>query len=208
VKAFQQVADLKKLSLSNNKLVKLDGQIFSTPIAAQNIFSGLKQLEELDLSNNQFTLLDTKLFQELVTLKRLHISGNPFQCNCNLGRLRAWCLQKHLDTGNVICNDESKSSWDIVDSMQCISTTTTISWTSALPTTHLMPTEALQTQEVHSSQNIWHVTPVICTILAVVVLAPLAMFLWRYYKSRRAHAGPEPGSQDGDCLIPDNDSSI
>jgi hypothetical protein len=212
VKAFQKVANLKRLSLSNNKLVKLDGQIFeqslSTPISAQNIFSGLKQLEELDLSNNQFTFLDTKLFDDLVTLKRLYISGNPFECNCKLGSLRAWCLKQHVDTGNVLCNDESKSSWDVVDSMQCISTTTTVSWTSASPTGYTMPTKALQIQIVHSSPNAGHVTSVICTILAVVVLAPLSMFLWRYYRSRRTYAQSEPGLQDGACLIPDNDSSI
>jgi hypothetical protein len=212
VKAFQQVANLKRLSLSNNKLVKLDGQTFerslSTPISAQNIFSGLRQLEELDLSINQFTFLDTKLFDDLVTLKRLHISGNPFECNCNLESLRAWCLKQHLDTGNVLCNDDSKSSWDVVDSMQCSLTTTTVSWTPGSPAGHIMPTKALQTQTVHSSPKAGSVTPVICTILAVVVLAPLAMFLWRRYRSSRTYARAEQGSQDGACLIQDNDSSI
>jgi Leucine-rich repeat (LRR) protein len=212
VKAFQKVANLKKLSLSNNKLVKFDRQIFELspgrPILAQNIFSGLKQLEELDLSYNQFTFLDTKQFDDLVTLKRLHIPGNPFECNCNLGSLRAWCLKQHVDTGNVLCNDESKSSWDVLDSMPCISTTTTVSWTSSSPTGHIMPTKALQTQTEHSSPKVGHVTPVICTILAVVVLAPLAMFLWRYYRPKRAWVRADTGSQDDACLIPDNDSSI
>jgi Leucine-rich repeat (LRR) protein len=211
IKAFQNLTNLKELHLSNNRLVKLDGQRYeqslNTPITTQNIFSGPIQLEELDLSNNQFRSLETSLFENLQNLRRLDISGNPLECNCNLQTLRSWCLKQHLETGNVLCNDNAKSSWDRVDSMVCISTTTIVSSTS-IPQTRQMSTKAVKQWIRQSPPTIKYVTAVICTVLVVAVVVPVSTLLWRCYKSERKSGQSESTSQDNACLIQDDDNFI
>lgn len=213
-KAFQNLTNLKKLSLTNNKLVKLGSkrryeQSVDTPATISNIFSDLKQLEELDLSNNQFRYLDTSLFDNLDNLKRLYITGNPLECDCDLQTLRLWSLRRQVNTGNVLCNDEAKSSWDILDSMKCISTSTTISYTTATrETTSIMPTKAVKQWVQQSPPTVRYVMPLVCTILVVAIITPVAVFLWRRYKPTITLGQPESGSHDNAYLIEDNDRSI
>jgi hypothetical protein len=213
IKAFQNLTNLKKLSLRSNKLVRLDGQRYEqsadTPAKTSNVFSELKQLEELDLSNNQFRFLDTSLFDNLGNLGRLDISGNPLECDCDLQTLRLWSLRQHVNTGNVLCNDQAKSSWDILDSMACISTSTTISYTTATrETTRIMSTKAVKQWVQQSPPTVGYLTPLICTILMVATITPLAVFLWRRYKSTITSGQPESATHDNACLIQDNDRSI
>jgi hypothetical protein len=213
IKAFQNLTNLKKLSLKNNKLVKLDGERYEqsgdTPATASNLFSELKRLEELDLSDNQLRSLDTSLFDNLDNLRRLFISGNPLECDCDLQTLRLWSLRQHVNTGNVLCNDQAKSSWDVLDSITCISTSTTISYTtSTRETTRIMPTKAVKQWVQQSPPTVRYLTPLICTILVVATITPVAVFLWRRYKSTIASGQPESASHDNACLIQDDDPSI
>jgi Leucine-rich repeat (LRR) protein len=213
-KAFQNLTNLKKLSLTNNKLVKLDGQrkyeqSVDTLTTTSNIFSDLKQLAELDLSNNQFRYLDKSLFDNLDNLRGLYISGNPLDCDCDLQTLRLWSLGQQVNTGNVLCNDEAKSSWDILDSMNCITTSTTVSYTtSTRETTRIMPTKAVKQWVQQSSATVRYVTPVVATILVVAIITPVAVFLWRRYKPTITLGQQESASHDNAYLIQDNDRSI
>jgi Leucine-rich repeat (LRR) protein len=58
--------NIKELNLTNNKLTKLD----------KNIFSNLTQLQELYLYYNNLTELDKDIFTNLTQLKELHLYSN------------------------------------------------------------------------------------------------------------------------------------
>ncbi|KAJ4435728.1 hypothetical protein ANN_18345 [Periplaneta americana] len=210
VQAFQNLSGLVRLSLSNNRLMKLDESKFGLSpnviTSSWSIFSSLTQLKELDLTNNQFTTLDVRLFANLERLSRLRITGNPVQCNCKLKILRSWCLRWEVDTGLVLCDDIAKSSWDVVDTLACFTTSTTPTTTTTTVKTKPIPAWKMKSkQSPPTSRN---VTIVIFTILAIVIVVLVGTFLWRRYRTEGFAFFRRKISQDNTCLIHDCENDI
>ncbi|XKL68731.1 hypothetical protein PGB90_006500 [Kerria lacca] len=129
---FTSSKRLKMLDLSNNFLVSLSSNIFSSNDEMEKLwlnnnaireleestFSNLKFLNSLDLSNNFLISLSAGLFVSNVELKELWLSGNPikflplytFSHTPNLNFLaakncqleRMWDVHKHKDLTKVL----------------------------------------------------------------------------------------------------------
>lgn len=97
--------------ISNMKLVKVD---FSNCFLDEldntiDAVKSLPKLEHLYLKYNQFTSFAPSVISvvdnDLKALKTLSLLGNPFDCDCNIGRLQDWLseTEKVIDVINITC---------------------------------------------------------------------------------------------------------
>ncbi|XP_063695154.1 leucine-rich repeats and immunoglobulin-like domains protein 2 [Bolinopsis microptera] len=77
---------IQYLSISNNKLKY---------ISPQSLLSN-RNLRTLDISNNKISYLHQGTFSG-ISLHKLEVSGNPWQCDCYLEWLRQYLLTKQVD---------------------------------------------------------------------------------------------------------------
>ncbi|XP_064481984.1 leucine-rich repeat and immunoglobulin-like domain-containing nogo receptor-interacting protein 2 [Ornithodoros turicata] len=94
----------------------------SLQAAEQGSFLPLKSLEKLDLSFNNFTTLPAKLLNPLRKLQEVHLSGNPWHCDCRLHWLLLWLrdnVNLHLlSPSTTLCDKpENLSSITVLDSV-------------------------------------------------------------------------------------------
>lgn len=73
--SFTGLDNLKRLILSN---------CGSLETVEEGSFQPLKNLRWLDMRNNNFTTLPSRLFNSLTKLEQVHLSGNPWHCDCRL----------------------------------------------------------------------------------------------------------------------------
>ena len=74
-------SQLRSFNISSNSLVSLP----------EGLFSNMSTLESLALANNQFQSLRRSILYPIQqTLSSINISGNPFECNCELTWLVKW----------------------------------------------------------------------------------------------------------------------
>lgn len=159
--AFVDNAQLNQLSLDNNR------QLGPLP---WGIFSANTQLHTLSVRNNSWETLAPQQVPHR-SLRTLHISGNPFHCNCSLTWL--WELyQRHNETGIFI------------DEAMCSSV-------SSSPDTDI-PLDSVAPDELVCS-NWTHVLIVISVsvlvTVALVCLAALVIYKYRHYKLNRHQYG-------------------
>ncbi|XP_008207525.2 adhesion G protein-coupled receptor A3 isoform X1 [Nasonia vitripennis] len=79
--AFKRLSMLKRLNLSNNAISTLE----------TTVFHGLLALERLKLNGNKLVTLKEGTFHGL-PLRQLDISGNPWNCDCNLFWFSYWII--------------------------------------------------------------------------------------------------------------------
>ena len=104
---FRHLVGLKHLDLSYNKLTHV----------SDTAFIRLIQLERLDLSHNRLhvmSLHDLASDAERRTLKSLRtieLGGNPWKCNCDLGRFSEDLITREIDSGDAACEDHPEVRW-------------------------------------------------------------------------------------------------
>uniref|UniRef100_A0AC34GR30 LRRCT domain-containing protein n=1 Tax=Panagrolaimus sp. ES5 TaxID=591445 RepID=A0AC34GR30_9BILA len=95
--AFCGLPNLQKIILSNNsQLYDLNENAFGSVNGEKNGKSPVATLKEFDIQNCNFSTLPQKLF-DWTTIGVLKISGNPFDCTCDL----AWLVNDkniHFDS--------------------------------------------------------------------------------------------------------------
>uniref|UniRef100_H3AX16 Leucine rich repeat containing 19 n=1 Tax=Latimeria chalumnae TaxID=7897 RepID=H3AX16_LATCH len=94
--AFDGLSNLTILYLCHNKISNLD----------PGVFKFLKNLRALKLHNNNLKSLsfDSEMFPKLTTIT---LSGNPWNCNCDLFTLQLW-----LNTSQVGLQNDDKTKCD------------------------------------------------------------------------------------------------
>ncbi|XP_002741806.2 toll-like receptor 2 [Saccoglossus kowalevskii] len=87
---FHNLPELERLFLQHNSLTSLPA----------DMFNGTREVKELNIAHNQLTTIspDTGL-QNLASLYKLHVYGNPLDCGCDLIWFRNW-----IDTTDVVWN--------------------------------------------------------------------------------------------------------
>ena len=118
---FAHISTLEELNLGNMNLQTLDKDLFSTLTHLkilklymngikrihQDVLAPLSALQTLDLNGNQLLGLPVELKPMLNKVKNVHISENPWQCNCQLIWLRelpSSFVSSRTDTSDIICN--------------------------------------------------------------------------------------------------------
>ncbi|XP_067845712.1 leucine-rich repeat-containing protein 52-like [Heptranchias perlo] len=94
---FQYLTNIIVLKVNSNKeLTFIDNRAFS-----EN-----QKLQEIDLSGNGLTFVDVSMLERLPHLRSVHLSGNPWMCNCNTEYLINWMRRNRRiipDAANVTC---------------------------------------------------------------------------------------------------------
>lgn len=80
---FQTLASLIVLKLGHNKIRNVQNNAFESNIG----------IRELDLRNNSLTFVNVTAIKILSGLNSVHLSGNPWDCQCTVKDLSQW-LQK------------------------------------------------------------------------------------------------------------------
>ena len=91
-KLFSNMSFLKSLDISSNKLSSVDSYAF------QNA----SRITFLNMSHNLLTVPSIETLQSLPHLQIVDLSGNPFQCTCELMPFRNWLLVTNTTVLNSI----------------------------------------------------------------------------------------------------------
>ena len=84
-KLFEPLAKLQSLDLSQNKIAMLN----------ETSLIPLVLLRKLSLRNNRLKVIPAEIFQSSDHLTDVDISGNPFDCGCELLPLQSWLTTVH-----------------------------------------------------------------------------------------------------------------
>lgn len=96
---INQLSELVKLDLSNNRLTVLQDYIFHNLTKLETLllsfnklkcvqslaFIGLTKLRILSLHSNDLSTLPENTFNDLININHVAMGSNPFYCDCNLG---------------------------------------------------------------------------------------------------------------------------
>ena len=106
--AFINLPNLLLIDLRNNNLMYLDHRVFSTlhqllslflfnnklsGLNDNRIFASQRNLVYLNLDNNLLTNLPVEVLKPMISLDRLHVSGNPFIC-AQVNDTIQWCKRR------------------------------------------------------------------------------------------------------------------
>uniref|UniRef100_A0A3Q1GE37 Si:ch211-117l17.7 n=1 Tax=Acanthochromis polyacanthus TaxID=80966 RepID=A0A3Q1GE37_9TELE len=94
---FSKLPTLNTLVLNDNKLENLP----------ENIFQNLTGVLSIDLKNNQLQTLSGGTFSTNTALNNLYLSGNPWNCDCDIRDIARWIKhnkQVVLDSEDVMCH--------------------------------------------------------------------------------------------------------
>ncbi|XP_021483726.1 nephrocan [Meriones unguiculatus] len=112
--ALQRCSQLSNLALEQNLLLyiplrlpktlaRLDLKGNAIQDMAERELRDLKQLQVLNLRNNKISALDLKALEGLPRLRHLYLDGNPWNCTCNLLRVREVLKAKGTDVKGGQC---------------------------------------------------------------------------------------------------------
>lgn len=122
---FKTISSLEELNMGNMNLRKIGQSMFSSltklkvlKLHLNNIrkirddfINGLPVLETLDLNGNLLKGIPAEWKPKFQTMKQVHLSENPLQCNCQLLWLRELPMKfysSRIDTSNIVCNGPDK----------------------------------------------------------------------------------------------------
>ncbi|PSN44465.1 hypothetical protein C0J52_10967 [Blattella germanica] len=139
--AFKSNIKLSKLSLRNNHLLQIPShspfvdapyleQLFLPGCNISRIsgttFMNTPGIKILDLSNNSLETINKDIFGSLCRLSRIHLSGNPFRCDCDLQEVWNWTEGKNITTVSYLevpkCTSPKEVSglwWGVFESAKC-----------------------------------------------------------------------------------------
>lgn len=139
---FSQLTKLTRLDLSRNQLQTLDYRLFINltelwslditnnrliSLTDERLFASQLKLKYLKLSSNSLISLNKGVLMPLVSLKYLHLSGNPLVCDCELRDTMMWCKNRNLST-DAVCHYPkvyNGSSWQMLSDLQiCVDSRT------------------------------------------------------------------------------------
>lgn len=114
---FKSTERLRTLSLWNNKLSSLEPELFSglshlhqlfldnneLTTVSSDLFSPGCPLIHVGLANNRLSTMDVQFFMNLQRLSSLELSGNFWNCDCNLQQFRVQAIEKNLVTITPEC---------------------------------------------------------------------------------------------------------
>lgn len=98
---FQSLTKLKILKLYTNELKHIH----------QDLLAPLPALQTLDINGNHFLGLPSELKPKFKTMQSVHMSENPWQCNCQLlwfRELPELFVSSKMDSSNIVCNGPRK----------------------------------------------------------------------------------------------------
>lgn len=93
--ALNSFSNITKLLLAGNNLA-------ITSDTSLSFLNNLPLIEHLDLSLNKLTTISPSNLQNNYELKTIKLTGNPWQCNCNIVNLWQWALIEKGDLGVLI----------------------------------------------------------------------------------------------------------
>eukprot|EP00062_Callorhinchus_milii_P007761 gi/632949899/ref/XP_007890414.1/ PREDICTED: leucine-rich repeat-containing protein 70 [Callorhinchus milii] len=107
---FASLTNLKHLALNNNHIIHINSGSFKllrlgylqlshnniTSIDSDAFVEMAATLKILHLANNHLSSLRAEVLRPLASLAHLLVSGNPWECNCQLLDLRGWLLSSSL----------------------------------------------------------------------------------------------------------------
>ena len=116
---INQLNDLIKLDLSNNKLSILIDGMFSNLTNLQTLilsynklqciqsaaFSGLTSLRVLSLHGNDISMIPDGTFNDLKSLSHIALGSNPLYCDCHLKWLAQWIQRGFVEGGVARCQE-------------------------------------------------------------------------------------------------------
>ncbi|XP_023713515.1 SLIT and NTRK-like protein 4 isoform X1 [Cryptotermes secundus] len=175
---FSNLKELRILDLTNNKLNSLhDERLFRSQI----------KLSQLLLANNELTTLDISVLRPLTSINLLALTGNPFNCNCQLRLVIIWCGNRGLDT-DATCEYPSKYrgySWSVTNSSEmCIVTdaTNTVNLSEFMPTTEWNSGETTADEWNGGTSMAVQIIYVCVVVLLLCVAAFILAYCWRKFK--------------------------
>lgn len=84
-------------------LVRLDlKQNRISTVRAQDVTS-LKRLQVLNLRNNRLSSLSLGVVTHLTRLQRMFLGGNPWNCSCELLRVKHTLMVRQVEIGEELC---------------------------------------------------------------------------------------------------------
>ncbi|XP_055604239.1 uncharacterized protein LOC129752491 [Uranotaenia lowii] len=118
--AFQMTPWLKRLDLSESRIVKL----------SKGLIDRLSRtfLKHLHLENNLLTTISNNTFERLSGMHvKVYLKGNPFKCDCSLLYLKDKILSQPQMFDEIVCFEPNELTGDLVSEAWFCPTTTTIS---------------------------------------------------------------------------------
>ncbi|XP_029452897.1 nephrocan-like [Rhinatrema bivittatum] len=123
--ALQKCVQLSNLALEQNlltaiplrlpdTLARLDLKGNSIEDIREQELKGLKQLQVLNLRNNRISAIDGKVLECLPRLRHLYLDGNPWNCTCDLLRVKKLLKEMGTDVKSGQCVEPVESqgeSW-------------------------------------------------------------------------------------------------
>ncbi|XP_069461339.1 nephrocan-like [Ambystoma mexicanum] len=112
--ALQRCAHLTNLALEQNlltaiplrlpvTLARLDLKGNHIEAIREQELMHLKQLQVLNLRNNKISALDRKVVECLPRLRHLYLDGNPWNCTCDLLKVKKLLTEKGMDVKSGQC---------------------------------------------------------------------------------------------------------
>lgn len=112
-----QLSELVKLDLSNNRLTILQDFIFYNLTKLETLlisfnrlkciqsqaFTGLTRLRILSLHSNDLSTLPDGTFNDLININHVAMGSNPFYCDCKLAWLSDWVKKGYNEVGIARC---------------------------------------------------------------------------------------------------------
>lgn len=198
-KYFAKVPRLQVLSLSGNKISRLDPEAFT----------GQEDLTQLDLSNNSLTIFPYQPLKTLKNLQLLNVKGNPWNCSCELLLSSSPASEDRrlaLAVANATCaSPQSFLGLNLNEAVvKCsLAPTTAATKTTAKTSTILKPPLTAQLNNSRSgdqpvtSSNSWKFTVSVvalglttAVLIICAVKGPSWYKLFHNYRHRRLHDEP------------------
>uniref|UniRef100_A0AAY4AW15 Uncharacterized protein n=1 Tax=Denticeps clupeoides TaxID=299321 RepID=A0AAY4AW15_9TELE len=85
-------------------LVRLDLKLNRIAAVGEKELRGLKRLQVLNLRNNRLTTLGLPALLHLPRLRRLYLDQNPWNCSCELLRVKRTLLARGVDVAGELCH--------------------------------------------------------------------------------------------------------
>ncbi|RUS70497.1 hypothetical protein EGW08_021737 [Elysia chlorotica] len=156
---LRNLAALKTLDLGHNNISQMEAETFKR----------LESLERLSLDHNQLATIFPVLFRDRPDLKTLDLSGNPFDCSCDLLAFRDWLSRTRITVLGIEVHGVNST-------YNCVTPASRRG----------LHVKGWTTDQFECNKSTFYLIVFGCLAVFLIIAAFVGVFLYRLYRQRRA----------------------